>query len=67
MDMYDEMALPHSDPSRPVYRIKGSFTWLVCRTLENAGPENCRRTPRPDQQGACWETTTKGWTCFLMG
>ena len=67
MEMYDEMILADADTSKPVYRIHGSFTWTVCRTIANAGAENCRVSVRPEQTGACWQTRAEGWTCFLMG
>lgn len=70
--MYNEVTMPDADTRKPVYPIRGSWTWSVCKLRRDAriygDPNlNCRETPVTRATGACWQTTFGDWKCTMNG
>jgi hypothetical protein len=72
-DLYNVVAMPDADTKKPVYPVRGSWTWSVCREprhVSQAGKDpslNCRESDVPAAAGACWSTTGGAWNCAMTG
>lgn len=59
------------DPNKPVYPIRGSFTWYSCRKQFNIDAshtnvgKNCSVLQQPHAQGICYKNTFGEWTCKM--
>ena len=59
------------DPHKPVYPIRGSFTWYSCRKQFNIDAshtnvgKNCSTLQQPHAQGICYKSTFGDWTCKM--
>ena len=63
------MTMPDADTDKPVYPLKGSWTWVTCRDPKyTTDPAlNCSRSEVKKGQGACWMTTDGLWRCNMTG
>jgi hypothetical protein len=59
------------DQKKPVYPIRGSFTYFACHALNesdashtNAG-KNCSILEQPNAQGVCYKNTSGEWACKM--
>lgn len=69
---YNSFVMPEADTRSRVYPIRGSFTWVVCKTRHDAGiygnPDtNCYETDVQAAKGVCWKTTFGDLSCRLAG
>ena len=65
-DAYNDL-----DPHKPIYPIRGSFTYYSCRKQFNIDAshtnvgKNCSILQQPHAQGICYKTTFGDWTCKM--
>lgn len=69
---YNSYVMPEADTKSRVYPIRGSFTWVVCKSRKDAAiygnpDKNCYETDVPEAKGVCWKTTFADWRCLLNG
>jgi len=71
--LYNTLTMADADVSKPVYPVRGSWTWATCISTRDAGSGgrnaslNCRETDVGDATGACWQTTFGDWACTMNG
>jgi hypothetical protein len=59
------------DPHKPIYPIRGSFTYYSCRKQFNIDAshtnvgKNCSILQQPHAQGICYKTAFGDWTCKM--
>lgn len=69
---YNTFVMAHADTTKPVYPLKGSWTWSKCILRKDAAigggdPNlNCRESPVTNSAGVCWRKTAGDWTCNLF-
>ncbi|PWR20917.1 hypothetical protein [Zavarzinia compransoris] len=67
------MTMPESDTAKPVYSLRGAWTWVVCRdpkavAIVGGDPaRNCSHARVEKAEGACWVTTFGTWRCNMTG
>ncbi len=68
-DLYNVIAMPEADVTKPVYPIRGGWTWSVCRERRFVADRerNCRESDVIDAVGACWQTKAGAWACAMSG
>ena len=64
--------MPDADAKKPVYAVRGSWTWSVCREPRylSRGQDpalNCREMDVTGAVGACWPTAFGEWRCAMNG
>jgi len=69
---YNAYVMPEADARSRVYPIRGSFTWVICKTRHDAAiygnpAKNCYETDVADAKGVCWKTSFSDWRCLLNG
>lgn len=71
--MYQKIIMADADTTKPVYPIRGSWTWSVCKLRKDAGlfgqnPDlNCQESEVTGATGGCWITTFDDWKCTMNG
>jgi hypothetical protein len=71
--MYQKIIMQEADTTKPVYPIRGSWTWSTCILRSDAGrggadPNlNCREADVTAATGGCWRTTFNDWKCTMNG
>ena len=73
LEQYESVVMPDADVAKPVYPVRGSWTWAVCISRHDAAigggnPDlNCSESDVRDAKGACWQTTFGDWQCTMNG